>query len=144
MIEFGRNVLGLKGAHSTEMDIETPFPVIDIMEEQKSIEDMGGTMRLGSYPCTIEKGSRTFDVYGSTDIAERHRHRYEFNNQFIKQYQDSGMMTPGINTRNNLVEIIELIDHPWFIGVQFHPEYRSTVANPHPLFVSFVDRKSVV
>lgn len=138
VIEFGRNVLGLKGAHSTEMDIETPFPVIDIMEEQKSIEDMGGTMRLGSYPCTIEKGSRTFDVYGSTDIAERHRHRYEFNNQFIKQYQDSGMMTPGINTRNNLVEIMELIDHPWFIGVQFHPEYRSTVANPHPLFVSFV------
>ena len=138
VIEYGRNVLGLKGAHSTEMDIETPYPVIDIMEEQKSIEDMGGTMRLGSYPCTIEKGTKTFDVYGSVDIAERHRHRYEFNNQFIKQYQDSGMKTPGINTRNNLVEIIELIDHPWFIGVQFHPEYRSTVANPHPLFVSFV------
>jgi CTP synthase len=138
VIEFGRNVLGLKGAHSTEMDIETPFPVIDIMEEQKSIEDMGGTMRLGSYPCTIEKGTKTFDVYGSSDIAERHRHRYEFNNQFIKQYQDSGMITPGINTRNNLVEIVELTNHPWFIGVQFHPEYRSTVANPHPLFVNFV------
>lgn len=138
VIEFGRNVLGLKDAHSTEMDSETPFPVIDIMEEQKSIEDMGGTMRLGSYPCTIKKGTKTFDVYGSVDIAERHRHRYEFNNHFIEQYQNSGMITPGINTRNNLVEIIELIDHPWFIGVQFHPEYRSTVATPHPLFVSFV------
>ncbi len=138
VVEFGRNVLGLTDAHSTEMDPETPYPVIDIMEEQKSIHDMGGTMRLGSYPCTIQKGTKAFDIYGATEIEERHRHRYEFNNQFLKQYQEGGMITSGINTRNNLVEIIELKDHPWFIGVQFHPEYKSTVANPHPLFVSFV------
>lgn len=138
VVEFGRNVLGLSDAHSTEMDAETSYPVIDIMEEQKSVQDMGGTMRLGAYPCTIEKGSKTFEIYGTTDIEERHRHRFEFNNQFLKQYQEGGMLTPGINTRNNLVEIIELKDHPWFIGVQFHPEYKSTVANPHPLFVSFV------
>ena len=138
VVEFGRNVLGLSDAHSTEMNPETSYPVIDIMEEQKSIQDMGGTMRLGSYPCTIEEGSKAFSVYGIKEIEERHRHRFEFNNQYLKQYQDAGMLTPGINTRNNLVEIIELKDHPWFIGVQFHPEYKSTVANPHPLFVSFV------
>lgn len=138
VVEFGRNVLGFSDAHSTEMDPETSFPVIDIMEEQKGVQDMGGTMRLGAYPCTIEEGTKTFDIYGTTEIEERHRHRYEFNNQFLKQYQDAGMLTSGINTRNNLVEIIELKDHPWFIGVQFHPEYKSTVANPHPLFVSFV------
>lgn len=138
VVEFGRNVLGLSDAHSTEMNPETSYPVIDIMEEQKSIQDMGGTMRLGSYPCTIEEGSKAFEVYGVKEIEERHRHRFEFNNQYLKQYQDAGMLTPGINTRNNLVEIIELKDHPWFIGVQFHPEYKSTVASPHPLFVSFV------
>ena len=138
VVEFGRNVLGLSDAHSTEMDPETSYPVIDIMEEQKGVQDMGGTMRLGAYPCTIEKGTKTFDIYGTTEIEERHRHRYEFNNQFLKQYQEGGMLTPGINTINNLVEIIELKGHPWFIGVQFHPEYKSTVANPHPLFVSFV------
>jgi CTP synthase len=138
VIEFGRNVLGFADAHSTEMEPATAYPVIDIMEEQKSIEDMGGTMRLGAYPCTIEKGTRTFDVYGKENIEERHRHRFEFNNHFLKAYQEAGMLTPGINTRNNLVEIVELRDHPWFIGVQFHPEYKSTVANPHPLFVNFV------
>ena len=138
VIEFGRNVLGFTDAHSTEMEPATAYPVIDIMEEQKSIEDMGGTMRLGAYPCTIEKGTRTFDVYGKENIEERHRHRFEFNNHFLKAYQEAGMLTPGINTRNNLVEIVELRDHPWFIGVQFHPEYKSTVANPHPLFVNFV------
>lgn len=138
VVEFGRNVLGLSDAHSTEMNPETSYPVIDIMEEQKSIQDMGGTMRLGSYPCTIEEGSKAFEVYGVKEIEERHRHRFEFNNQYLKQYQDAGMLTPGINTRNDLVEIIELKDHPWFIGVQFHPEYKSTVASPHPLFVSFV------
>ena len=138
VVEFGRNVLGFSDAHSTEMDPETSYPVIDIMEEQKGVQDMGGTMRLGAYPCTIEKGTKAFDVYGKQEVEERHRHRFEFNNQYIKQYQDAGMLTPGINTRNNLVEIIELRDHPWFIGVQFHPEYKSTVASPHPLFVSFV------
>ncbi len=138
VIEFGRNVLGFSDAHSTEMNASTAYPVIDIMEEQKSIEDMGGTMRLGAYPCTIQKGTRTFEVYGKEDIQERHRHRFEFNNHYLKAYQEAGMLTPGINTRNNLVEIVELRDHPWFIGVQFHPEYKSTVANPHPLFVNFV------
>lgn len=138
VVEFGRNVLGLTDAHSTEMDPETSYPVIDIMEEQKAVEDMGGTMRLGAYPCTIEEGTKAFEVYGVKEIEERHRHRYEFNNQYIKQYQEAGMLTSGINTRNNLVEIIELRDHPWFVGVQFHPEYKSTVASPHPLFVSFV------
>ncbi len=138
VIEFGRNVLGLTGAHSTEMAPDTPFPVIDIMEEQKQIHEMGGTMRLGSYPCKIEQGTKTFEVYNTDLISERHRHRYEFNNKFLAEYQKSGMKTPGINTLNNLVEIIELADHPWFIGVQFHPEYKSTVANPHPLFVNFV------
>lgn len=138
VIEFGRNVLGFADAHSTEMDPATTHPVIDIMEEQKSIEDMGGTMRLGAYPCSIEKGTRTYNVYGKKDIEERHRHRFEFNNHYLKAYQEAGMLTPGINTRNNLVEIVELRDHPWFIGVQFHPEYKSTVANPHPLFVNFV------
>ena len=138
VVEFGRNVLGFSDAHSTEMDPETSYPVIDIMEEQKGVQDMGGTMRLGAYPCSIEKGTKAFDVYGTGEIEERHRHRYEFNNQYLKQYHEAGMLTPGINTRNNLVEIIELRDHPWFIGVQFHPEYKSTVASPHPLFVSFV------
>lgn len=138
VVEFGRNVLGLTDAHSTEMNPDTDFPVIDIMQEQKNIENMGGTMRLGTYPCTLEKGTRTFEVYGVSDIEERHRHRYEFNNKYLKQYKDAGMLTAGINQINNLVEIIELRDHPWFIGVQFHPEYKSTVANPHPLFVNFV------
>ncbi|MBW6490223.1 MAG: CTP synthase [Lentimicrobium sp.] len=138
VVEFGRNVLNYTDAHSTEMNPKTAFPVIDIMEEQKNIQNMGGTMRLGAYPCTIKKGTRTYDVYGVTDITERHRHRYEFNNKYLKTYQEAGMMTPGINMKDNLVEIIELRDHPWFIGVQFHPEYKSTVANPHPLFVNFV------
>lgn len=138
VIEFGRNVLGFKDAHSTEMNPETSFPVIDIMEEQKKITNMGGTMRLGAYSCSIAERSLTGKVYGKTKINERHRHRYEFNNQFLDDYNKHGMMTVGMNVENNLVEIIELQDHPWFIGVQFHPEYRSTVANPHPLFVGFV------
>ncbi len=138
VIEFGRNVLGLKGAHSTEFDRSTPFPVIDMMEEQKKISGLGGTMRLGAYPCHIEKGSLVADVFKTVDISERHRHRYEFNNEYKEAYSQSGMMPVGLNEKDNLVEIIELKDHPWFVGVQFHPEYRSTVANPHPLFVSFV------
>ena len=138
VIEFGRNVLHLEGANSTEMEPETPFPVIDIMEEQKMISNLGGTMRLGSYPCDIEPGSKSAAIYQKSEIAERHRHRYEFNNQYLEQYEAAGLKATGINTQNNLVEIVELSSHPWFIGVQFHPEYRSTVASPHPLFVSFV------
>ncbi|KAF0196635.1 MAG: CTP synthase [Bacteroidetes bacterium] len=138
VIEFGRNVLGLKDAHSTEMDPDTTNPVIDIMEGQKSVSGKGGTMRLGAYPCTISENSRAFDVYGTPDIRERHRHRYEFNNAYLDLYQKAGMKASGINTKDNLVEIVELSSHPWFIGIQFHPEYKSTVANPHPLFVNFV------
>lgn len=138
VIEFGRNVLKYSDAHSTEMNASTSYPVIDIMEEQKKISNKGGTMRLGSYPCTIKEGTKAYEVYGTAEIKERHRHRFEFNNKYIEEYNKAGMLTVGINRQNNLVEIIELKDHPWFVGVQFHPEYRSTVANPHPLFVSFV------
>ncbi|HAH58325.1 MAG: CTP synthase [Lentimicrobium sp.] len=138
VIEFGRNVLHLKDAHSTEMEPQTPFPVIDIMEEQKRVTHMGGTMRLGSYSCSIIPGSMSEKIYQKQEIAERHRHRYEFNNQYLDQFETAGLKAAGINKENNLVEIVELSNHPWFIGVQFHPEYLSTVANPHPLFVSFV------
>jgi len=138
VIEFGRNVLGYKDAHSTEMNANTSFPVIDIMEAQKKINIKGGTMRLGSYPCTVKPNSHSWDVYKTADIIERHRHRYEFNNAYLDDYQKAGMTAVGINEMNNLVEIIELKEHPWFVGVQFHPEYKSTVASPHPLFVHFV------
>ncbi len=139
VVEFGRNVLGFEDAHSTEFNPETPYPVIDLMEDQKKIDDKGGTMRLGAYPCRIEKSSKVYKIYGEEDIRERHRHRYEFNNKYTKDFQDAGMLPAGINPEENLVEMIEITDHPWFIGVQFHPEYKSTVARPHPLFVSFVE-----
>ncbi len=138
VIEFARNVLNLQDAHSTEMLPTTPHPVIDIMEEQKSITNMGGTMRLGSYPCKINKNSNVFKAYNQDLINERHRHRYEFNNAYQEEYEKAGMRATGINPDSNLVEIIEIEKHPWFVGVQFHPEYKSTVLNPHPLFVSFV------
>jgi CTP synthase len=138
VIEFGRNVLGLKGAHSTEFNKLTPYPVIDMMEMQKKIAGMGGTMRLGAYPCILTPGTKVYDVYGTDRISERHRHRFEFNNEYIQAYTEAGMVPVGVNQKDNLVEIMELRDHPWFIGVQFHPEYKSTVARPHPLFVSFV------
>ena len=138
VIEFGRNVLGFKDAHSTEMNPETAYPVIDIMEDQKNVHLKGGTMRLGAYPCTIRKGTLAHAIYGKTEISERHRHRFEFNNKYMAEYENAGMIPVGMNTANNLVEIIELRDHPWFVGIQFHPEYKSTVANPHPLFVHFV------
>ncbi|HZK08082.1 MAG TPA: CTP synthase [Bacteroidales bacterium] len=138
VIEFARNVLGLEKANSTEFNNKTPHPVIDMMEEQKKISGMGGTMRLGSYECTISPGTLAFKIYGKDEITERHRHRYEFNNKYMYQYQQAGLIQSGINTRGHLVEIVELTSHPWFVGVQFHPEYKSTVANPHPLFVSFV------
>lgn len=138
VIEFARNVLKLKAANSTEMDAETKHPVIDIMEEQKNITHMGGTMRLGAWDCHLSKDSIIHKVYGSEDISERHRHRYEYNNKYKEQLEKAGMLSTGINPETGLVEVIELKDHPWFVGVQYHPEYKSTVASPHPLFVAFV------
>lgn len=139
VIEFARNVLGLAKANSTEMDGSTPDPVISLMEEQKTITNKGGTMRLGAWDCHLKDGTLVQKVYhGAVDISERHRHRYEFNNEYKDQLVNAGLMTSGINKETGLVEIIELPDHPWFIGVQYHPEYKSTVANPHPLFVGLV------
>ncbi len=137
VVEFAQNVLKLK-ASSTEQDPKTKHPVIGLMEDQKSITKKGGTMRLGTYPCKIKKGTKAFEIYNALEIQERHRHRYEFNNKYLKQFEDNGMKASGINPKNGLVEIIELKNHPWFVGVQFHPEYKSTVANPHPLFLGFV------
>lgn len=138
VIEFARNVLNFPDANSTEMVRSTKHPVIDLMEDQKGITTKGGTMRLGAYPCEIEKGTRAFEVYKKTVIQERHRHRYEFNNEYLEEFKMNGMIASGINPDTDLVEIIEIPSHPWFIGVQFHPEYKSTVVNPHPLFVDFV------
>jgi CTP synthase len=138
VIEFARNVLHLDGAHSTEINPKTRYPVIDLMEEQKSVIDKGGTMRLGGYKCVITKNSLTYKIYGKTEIVERHRHRYEFNNKYYDEFKKNGMVPVGINPESNLVEIVEIPSHKWFIGVQFHPEYSSTVINPHPLFVNFI------
>ncbi|MCC6371174.1 MAG: CTP synthase [Bacteroidia bacterium] len=138
VIEFARNVLGLKDAHSREMNPATNSPVIDLLEAQKNISHMGGTMRLGSYPCRIEEGTLAHQVYGKTTINERHRHRYEFNNEYTKKFIEAGMVLSGVNPDAGLVEIVEIPTQRFFIGVQFHPEYKSTVENPHPLFVGFV------
>ncbi len=138
VIEFARNVLGLKNADSTEMDQNTPYPVIDLMEAQKKVKLKGGTMRLGAYPCTIQEKSLAHQIYGSTHIKERHRHRWEFNNQYVQEFEKAGLVLSGKNPETGLVEIIELPHHPFFIGVQYHPELKSTVENPHPLFVHFV------
>jgi CTP synthase len=138
VIEFARNVLNLKDAHSTEFRPNTPFPVIDIMENQKKISGLGGTMRLGAYPCEILKDTLAYDAYGKEQITERHRHRYEFNNDYLSRFTEAGMVPTGINTKDDLIEIVEVKDHPYFVGVQFHPEYKSTVATPHPVFMSFV------
>ncbi len=138
VIEFARNVLNFRGADSTEINTETAYPVIDLMEEQKSVVNKGGTMRLGSYDCKVHENSRVCDAYKKSDISERHRHRYEFNNKYLDDYVKSGMIPTGINPDANLIEIMEIPDHRWFVGVQFHPEYSSTVVNPHPLFIDFV------
>ncbi|MEY4627719.1 MAG: hypothetical protein RLZZ595_45 [Bacteroidota bacterium] len=138
VIEFARNVLNLPQAHSTEMDPTTSDPVIDLMEEQKAITSKGGTMRLGAYPCKLEKDSLAFRIYGTEMISERHRHRWEFNNIYLDRMQKAGLKASGINPETNLVEIVEIANHPFFIGVQYHPELKSTVENPHPLFVHFV------
>jgi CTP synthase len=138
VIEYGRNVLGLKEAHSTEMDPDTKEPVIDLMEEQKKVTAKGGTMRLGAYPCILKEGSLALRIYGTENISERHRHRWEFNNKYLEQYEQGGMIASGKNPGTGLVEIIELPNHPFFIGVQYHPELKSTVENPQPIFVHFV------
>ena len=138
VIEFARNVLKLKGANSSEMDPDTKHPVIDLMADQKEVTHKGGTMRLGAWDCELSKKSVIHDAYGKDMISERHRHRYEYNNQYKEQLENAGMLSTGINPETKLVEVIELADHPWFVGVQYHPEYKSTVASPHPLFVSFV------
>ncbi|MBS1586315.1 MAG: CTP synthase [Bacteroidetes bacterium] len=137
-VEFARNVLGLSKAHSTEMNPDTDQGVIAMMEEQKNITQMGGTMRLGAYACELRSDSRTASIYGSTHISERHRHRYEFNNEYLEAFEQAGMTPVGRNPETGLVEIVELKNHPFYVGVQFHPEYKSTVENPHPLFVAFV------
>lgn len=138
VIEFARNKCGLEGANSTEFDTVSPYPVIDIMPEQKNIKNMGGTMRLGKYDCKLEKESKAFEAYGEEMISERHRHRYEMNNELLPQLTAQGMVVSGTNPNRGLVEIVELPDHPWFVGVQFHPELKSTVSRPHPLFVGFI------
>ncbi len=138
VVEFSRNVLGLKGAFSVEVKPNAKDPVIHLMEDQKEITNKGGTMRLGSYPCKLEKGTLAYKIYGKSRIDERHRHRYELNNDYIPVFQENGLICSGINPDNGLVEIIELKNHPFFIGVQFHPELKSTVENPHPIFVAFV------
>ena len=138
VIEFARNVLGWHDAHSTEMNTNTTHPVIDLMEDQKNVEAKGGTMRLGAFPCTIKPSSLAHTVYGTAQISERHRHRWEFNNKYITDFEKAGMVPSGKNPGTGLVEIMELPDHPYFIGVQYHPELKSTVENPHPLFVHFI------
>ncbi len=137
VIEFARNVLGFADANSSEME-QTPHAVIDLMEEQKGVTAKGGTMRLGAYPCQLKKGSKVAEAYGRLLISERHRHRYEFNNDFLEQFEAAGMRAVGVNPDTNLVEVVELPDHPWFVGTQYHSEYQSTVLNPSPLFVAFV------
>ncbi|MEC7653898.1 MAG: CTP synthase [Bacteroidota bacterium] len=138
VVEFARNVLGLEDAHSSEIKEYTPHPVIDLMMEQKSITDMGGTMRLGAYPCTLKEGSKVHEIYGVVSVEERHRHRYEFNDKYKSQFEEAGMIATGINPMSGLVEIVEIPNHPYFVASQFHPEYASTVLAPHPLFISFV------
>ena len=138
VIEFARNVIGFKEAHSTEINSDTSYPVISMMEEQKELKNLGGTMRLGAYDCHVEKDSLLHKIYENDVISERHRHRYEFNNKYMKDFEENGVVFSGKNKANNLMETIEIPDHPWFIGVQYHPEYKSRVVNPHPLFISFI------
>lgn len=138
VIEYSRNVLGLKQANSTEMDETTTTPVINLMEAQKAVTEKGGTMRLGAWDCEIKEASKVFEAYKTTSISERHRHRYEYNNDYKEQLESAGMQATGINPKTGLVEIVEIPTHSWFVGVQYHPEYKSTVLKPHPLFVSFI------
>lgn len=138
VIEFARNVLNMEGADSTEMAAKTQYPVIDLMDSQQGVTEKGGTMRLGAYKCELKEGSKAFQAYGQKEITERHRHRYEFNSKYRSEFENAGMITTGINPETGLTEIVEIPSHKWFVGVQFHPEYKSTVINPHPLFVAFI------
>lgn len=138
VIEFARNVIGWDDAHTVEISAESKRPVISLMEEQKNISNMGGTMRLGAYKCELKSGSKIYDAYNREVIRERHRHRFEFNNEYLPDFETNGMMATGRNPESDLVEVVEVAEHPWFVGVQFHPEYKSTVAEPHPLFIGFV------
>jgi CTP synthase len=139
VIEFARNVLGYSDAHTAEIDPDSSHPVISMMEKQKKQSNFGGTMRLGAYDCQLKPGSKIYQAYQSDQIKERHRHRYEFNNDYLAKFQEAGMIGTGKNTDSGLIEAVEITKHPWFIGVQYHPEYKSTVLNPHPLFVAFVE-----
>ena len=146
VIEFARNILNLENANSMEIDINTKNPVINLMENQKSITNKGGTMRLGAWGCILEKNSKAFKAYGQINISERHRHRYEFNSEYLNTFEKNGMIATGKNPKTNLVEIIEIPSHKWFVGVQFHPEYKSTVEKPHPIFIDFIkncDKKNI-
>jgi len=138
VIEFARNVLHMEGADSTEMAAKTQYPVIDLMDSQLNVTEKGGTMRLGAYKCELTEGSKAYEAYGQKEIQERHRHRYEFNSKYREDFEKAGMITTGINPESGLTEIVEIPAHKWFVGVQFHPEYKSTVIKPHPLFVSFI------
>lgn len=138
VIEFARNVLGLQNANTTEQDLKTPHPVIHMMEYQKKIENMGASMRLGAYPCVLKTGSKAHNSYGKENISERHRHRYEFNNNYRKQFEDAGMVLSGRSPDDTLIEMVELNNHPWFVACQFHPEFKSRPVDPHPLFRDFV------
>ena len=138
VIEFARSVLSLQDAFSTEMKSDCKNPVINLMESQENISEKGGTMRLGAWDCKISKNSKAFEVYQTENIKERHRHRYEFNNQYLSEFENAGMFATGTNPKTGLVEIVEITNHPWFLGVQYHPEYKSTVLKPHPLFVDFI------
>ncbi|MBR5703407.1 MAG: gamma-glutamyl-gamma-aminobutyrate hydrolase family protein [Bacteroidales bacterium] len=142
VVEFARNVLGYADAASTEVNLNTSHPVIDLMEEQKSLTMKGHTMRLGAYPCHLLQGTLAHDIYGKDDISERHRHRYEFNDAFREQMEKAGLKISGVNPDSGLVEIVELPSHPFFIAVQFHPEYKSTPEHPQPIFVRFVEAAS--
>jgi CTP synthase len=137
--EFARNVLGYKDANSTEFDPGTKYPVIHLLEEQRRTTEMGGTMRLGAYLCSLKKNTVAHQIYNRKKVQERHRHRYEFNNRFREKFSEKGMIFSGIYREKNLVEIVELKNHPWFIGVQFHPEFKSKPDRPHPLFRSFIE-----
>ncbi|MDE9973625.1 gamma-glutamyl-gamma-aminobutyrate hydrolase family protein, partial [Staphylococcus pseudintermedius] len=138
-VEYARHVVGLEGAHSAELDPNTPYPVIDLLPEQKDIEDLGGTLRLGLYPCTIQEGTLAEKIYGKTEVEERHRHRYEFNNEYREQLEAAGMIFSGTSPDGRLVEMVELKEHPFFIACQFHPEFLSRPNRPQPIFKSFIE-----
>ena len=137
-VEFARNVVGLRGAHSSELNPNTPYPVIALLPDQENVTDLGGTLRLGLYPCELKDGSKAREVYDVSSIDERHRHRYEFNNQYREQLEAKGLQFTGTSPDGRLVEIVELKDHPWFVAVQFHPEFLSRPTAPHPLFKGFI------